>query len=121
VRLGGQAVQRPRSDVQIRVGCTEGEEQDASVENTGEVLDVGILDGDDERRSRGFGSLLVGSEQFIVVVRDEHAQEKHAQAVKEQDPVEGKLDGARNRLARVLCFTDRHTNEFGACRESDEV
>lgn len=52
VTLLGQTVDGTRSDVQIRVRGTEGEDQDTGVENVGQSLDAGDLDGNNERRSR---------------------------------------------------------------------
>jgi hypothetical protein len=53
--------------------------------------------------------------ELLIVVRNEHAQEEHAEAVEEQDPVEGELDRARDSLTRVLRLANRYTNEFSAC------
>lgn len=46
---------------------------------------------------------------------DEHAKEKDAEAVEKEDPVEGELDGTGDGLARVLCFSNCYTDEFGSC------
>jgi hypothetical protein len=113
MRLSSQSVERAGSDVEIGVGCTECEEQNACVENTRKVLDVGVLDRNNEGRGRGLSSRLVGIEELPVIVGDKHSQEEHTQAVEEQDPVERKLDGPWNGLAGILRFTDRDTNEFG--------
>jgi hypothetical protein len=105
--------QRTGGDVQIRVGSAEGEEENAGVENVGQCLDASKPDGDNKGRSRCLGTGLVDSEcKFGGVVGNEHAQEENGEAVEEEDSVEGELDGARNRLAGVLCLSDSDTDQF---------
>ena len=119
--LLGKTVNGTGGNVKIRVGSRESEEQDAGVEETRKMPDVGELDGNDERRGRGFGSSFVGKTKLLGVVGNNHAQEEDGKAVEEQDSVEGELDGARNRLAWVLSLTDSDTDEFGTKVGKDGV
>ena len=107
-----KTVDRTGSNVKIRVGSAEGEEQDAGVDDSGEDRNIRKLDGDDERRSGSTGSSLVCERQLLGIVGNNHAQEEDRQAVEEQDPVEGKLNGARDGLARVLGFSNGNTDKF---------
>ena len=105
------------SNVQIRVGGAESEEENACVENVRECLDASDLDGDNERRGRGrgrFAGRLDGKRELVRVVGNEHAQEEHGEAVEEEDSVEGEFDGAGNRLAGVLGLADSNTNQLRA-------
>lgn len=74
--------------------------------------DLGKLDGDDEWRGGSTGCGLVGKGQVFGVVRYDHPQEENGQAVEEENSVEGKLDGARDGLARVLGLSDGDTDEL---------
>jgi hypothetical protein len=76
------------------------------------MLDTSKSDGKNEGRSGRFNSILVCELELLGIVWDEHAQEEDRQTVEEQNPVEGELDGARNRLARILGFTDSHTDQL---------
>ena len=80
-----------------------------------EGLDASKLSGNDERRgsSRGVG-LRVGESELLGVVGDDHADEEDAEAVEEENSVEGELDGLGDRTTRVLGLASSHTNEFGS-------
>ena len=86
------------------------------------MFDVSILDGHHKWRSRCLGSRhFVGINELRVIIRNQHAQEEHTEAVEEQDPVESELDGARNGLARILRLPDRDTDEFRAEISKDGI
>lgn len=121
VALLGETVKGTGSNVQIRVGGTEGEEEDTGVQDGREVLDAGDLDGDNKRRGGRTSGCAVSEGELLGVVGDKHAEEEDGQAVEEQDPVEGELDGAGNGLARVLRLTDGHTNQLGTKVGEDGV
>jgi hypothetical protein len=75
------------------------------------MLDTSKSDGKNEGRGGRFNSILVCELELLGIVWDEHAQEENRQTV-EENPVEGELNGARNRLARILGFTDSHTDQL---------
>lgn len=112
VTLLGKSVNRAGCNVQIRVGSTKGEEQDARIQNPGQMLDAGKFDGKHKRRGGGTGPGTVGEGKIRRVVGNEHAQEKDGQAVEEQDAVEGELDRTGDGLAGVLCLADGDTNQL---------
>ena len=80
-----------------------------------EGLDASKLSGNDERggSSRGIG-LRVGESELLGVVGDDHADEEDAEAVEEENSVEGELDGLGDRTTRVLGLASSNTNEFGS-------
>jgi hypothetical protein len=110
--LLGETVQGTRCNVQVRVGGTEGEEQDTGVKYTRQMLNSSKSDGKDEGRGGRSSSPLVGEGKLLGVVRDKHSQEEYRQAVEEQNPVEGELDGARNGLAGILGFANSYTDKL---------
>lgn len=108
----GEAVEGAAGDVEIRVGGGEDEEQDGGVEDVRERVDLGERDGDDEGRGRRAGVGAVGERELLVVVGHEHADEEDADEVEDDDTVERELDRARDRLPRVLGFSDRHADQL---------
>lgn len=111
--LARETVNSPSGDVQIRVSGGEDEEEDAAVENVGKDANAGQLDGDDEGGGSCGASLLGREDQAFGVVGDQGADEQNADHIKEKNPVEGELDGARDRLAWVLGLADSHADQFG--------
>lgn len=69
--FGGESVEGPRSDVKIRVGGRENEEEDGAVDDIGQDLDVGTLDRQDEGRSCRTGRLLGRSDEVGVIGLDD--------------------------------------------------
>lgn len=111
--LAREPVDGTSGDVEVRVGGGEDEEEDAAVEDVGEDLDAGQLDGDDEGRGSCGAGFPGREDQALGVVGDQGADEQNADHVEEEDPVEGEFDGARDRLARVLGLADGHADQFG--------
>ena len=112
--LDGQSVDGTGGNVQVRVGSAEGEEQNGGIDNGGKVRNLGELDGNDKGRGRSTGGGLVSECQVRGVVGNKHSQEEDGKAVEEQDPVEGKLDGARDSLAWVLGLANSDSDELSS-------
>jgi hypothetical protein len=112
VTLDGESIDGTGGNVQIRVGSTECEEQDAGVDDGRKVGNLGNLDGNNKGRGRSTSGGLVGKGKLLGVVRYNHAQEENGQTVEEENPVKGELDGAWNSLARILCFTNSDTDKL---------
>lgn len=109
--LASKTVQGSGGNVQIRVGGRENKDQDTRVNNVRKSSD--LLHCNHERRG-GSGALSLGSEsQILRVVRDQHTNEEHTENIKYNDSPEGQFDGLRDRLSRVLSFSDCHANKFG--------
>ena len=79
-----------------------------------ETVDAGEFDSHDEWRGTSAGGSLVGKGELFAVVWYEHAHQKCREAVEEENLVEGELDGARNSLAWVLCFSYSHSNKLSS-------
>jgi len=73
------------------------------------------LDSDNERASgtRALG-FLVGEDELVRVVRHQHSQQEDGKDVEEENSVEGQLYSSRDSLARILCLSDRDTDQFSA-------
>lgn len=110
--IRSKTVEGSAGNVQVGVGSREDEDADTGVENVRDGVNASDLRGDDEGGSRGTGLDLVGEGKLLGVVGDDHADEEDAQAVEEEDTVEGELDGAGNRLTGVLGFGDGNTDKF---------
>lgn len=115
-----------------RVARREDENEDAAVEEAGEDLDAGDLHGGDEGGGGGRVGLGGGSngvEEGRRVVGDKHADEatkllanvplqlegilQDAQAVEDEDAVEGEPNSPGNSLARILRLSDRNSHQLG--------
>lgn len=94
-------------------GVTDGEDgdHDNDVHDRWEGIDLGIVDGDDERRSGGI-SAGATIEEKLIVVGDEQTDERERDDVEEGDTPENLLDGRRERLARVCGLSGSETDKF---------
>lgn len=108
-----KAVKCSGGDVKIRVGGGEDKDQDTGVYDMGQCWDL-LHGGDKGRGSGGVGGL--GREgQVVRVVRNQHADEEHAEDIEDDNAPEGQLDRLGDCFARVLRLSDGHSDQFGTC------
>lgn len=74
--LFSETVKRTRSDIEIRVGSAESEEQNTGVQNAWQDLDTSKPDSDGERRCGSLCLESVGESKILGIVWHEHAEEK---------------------------------------------
>lgn len=118
----GKAVEGTTGNVQIRVGGGEDKDKDAGVDDVRKDADAGEVGGDDEGGGARAGTeraLLVCEGEVGGVVGDNHTDKEDAEAVEEEDTVEGKLDSLGDAASRVLGLAGRDTNKLGTAREYD--
>lgn len=118
--VASKTVQRTTGDVKIGVGGREDEDEDASVDNRRQRIDTCEFGSNNEGRSAGAWVLLVVCKgKRLGIIWHDHADEEDAQAVEEEDTVEGELDSLGDASAGVLRLASRHTHqlstEIGEC------
>lgn len=115
--VGSKTVQGTAGNVQVRVGGREDKDKDTRVDDVREHLDSGNGGGGHKGTGSGRGTLargLVGVGERGRVPGDNHSDKQDAQAVKDQDTEECKLDGLGDGAARVLRFACSDTNQFSS-------
>lgn len=95
-----------------RVGDTDNRDGDDGVEDGGQDLDAGILDGQDEGRSLGVGT--VGVEKAVVVGGQDETEDEQVDDVEEEDTEENLLGGTGDGLAGVLRLGSSQTDQLSA-------
>lgn len=114
IAVGSQTVQRTASNVQVGVASREDKNQDTGVEDVVQGVDASDLDGNDEGRGGSVGSSGVGEDKLWGVVGHAHANQQNREDVEDEDTEEGQANGTRDRLARVLGLSDRHSDQLGS-------
>ena len=94
---------------------TDGENRDENddVHEGVEALEVGVLADQDEGRGVDV-RIGVGAQQVLIVVGNEETDEEQAKDVEEGDTPEDLLDGAGERLERVLRFSSGKADELSS-------
>jgi len=110
--FGGEGVKGTRTDVEIRVGGGEDEEEDGTVDDIGKNFDVGALNSENERRSGGRGRFLRSGEKCRIVRPYEQTDYKDRSDVEDQETPEGTLDSLGNGLARIFRFSESDSDEL---------
>lgn len=113
VALLGQGGQRARTAVHAADANGHDRHENDDVHEGVEALQVGVLADQDKGRGVDIG-IRIGAEEVLVGGRDEEADKKETQNVKEGDAPKHLLDGAGKCLYGVLGFCGREAHELGA-------
>lgn len=111
----GQAVEGTGGDVEIAIGGGKDEDEDAGVDDSGQVLDLAFDDGDDKRGCRRPCLCVFSREdESGAVVGDQGSDEEDRQDVEDQDPPERQLDRSGDDFPRILGLADGDSDQFGS-------
>lgn len=113
----GQCLDGTGGSKGARVGDTDDGDGNDGIEDRGETLDTGRLDGNDKRRVLGVCAGRV--EQFWAVRRDDQANKQKTDHVEEGNTPEHLLGGRGERFPWIGCFsgceTDKLSTSKGEC------
>lgn len=110
----GQGPDGPRSEVDVRVGSGDGEDEQEAVDDAVQLADTRDLGRDDEGGRGSARSLGRVADEPLVVVRDGHAQADDAGDVEEDDTHQSLPHGAGHVLAGVWRLAERDTDQLGS-------
>lgn len=100
--------------VGARVGDAKNGDGDDGVEDGGQDLDLGVLDGEDEGGGLGVGT--AGTHQALIVGADDQAKNEQVDDVKDGNSPEDLLAGSGNGLAGVDRLSSSETDELSATK-----
>lgn len=112
--ISSQSIKGAGTNIDVRIGCADNEDQEAPIDNMGEDGNTSKLHRNNKRARRGTRALLGPADEQVIGIRHRHTEYQRAKHVEEDDPPQGLADGHAYSLARVGRLAKGDADDLGA-------